>query len=63
LNETGAFGKDVVTEIQPLKEFYPAEEYHRNYYQNNPGAGYCQAVITPKLEKFRKKYASLLKPA
>lgn len=63
LNERGAYGKNIVTEFKPLQEFYPAEEYHRNYYQNNPDAGYCQAVITPKLEKFRKKYASLLKNA
>jgi len=61
IQESGAFDQPIVTELKPLKEFYPAEDYHHNYYQSNPGAGYCQAVIAPKLEKFKKKYASLLK--
>lgn len=44
----------VVTEIVPLKEFYPAEDYHQDYYSKNPNAGYCSVVIRPKLEKFKK---------
>jgi len=45
----------IVTEIVPLKKFYPAEDYHQQYYDHNSNAGYCQAVIAPKLEKLEKK--------
>jgi peptide-methionine (S)-S-oxide reductase len=45
----------IVTEIVPLETFYPAEEYHQNYYRNNPEQGYCRLVIRPKVEKFEKK--------
>jgi peptide-methionine (S)-S-oxide reductase len=41
----------VVTEIEPLETFYPAEDYHQDYYDKNPGAGYCRVVIAPKLRK------------
>lgn len=51
----------IVTEISPLKEFYPAENYHQNYFAENPGQGYCRAVIVPKVVKFRKQYSELLK--
>lgn len=51
----------VVTEIAPLKAFYPAEEYHQNYYRDNPEQAYCQFVIVPKLAKFRKQYLDKLK--
>ncbi len=51
----------IVTEIVPLTEFYRAEEYHQDYYRKNPYAGYCLAVIRPKVSKFRKKYAERLK--
>jgi len=44
-----------VTQIVPLKAFYPAEGYHQDYYRNNPNQGYCRAVIRPKVEKFEKK--------
>ncbi len=50
----------VVTEIAPLTAFYPAEEYHRNYYRRHPEQAYCQAVIAPKLAKFRAKHAARL---
>jgi peptide-methionine (S)-S-oxide reductase len=53
------FGPLIVTEIAPLKKFYPGEAYHQNYYRNNPNQGYCRVVIRPKVEKFEKK----LKPA
>jgi len=49
------FSKPIVTEIVPLKKFYKAEDYHQDYYRNNPHAGYCQVVIRPKVEKFEKK--------
>lgn len=53
--------RKIVTEIVPYSEFYPAEEYHREYFRRNPWAGYCQAVIAPKVAKFRKQYASRLR--
>lgn len=55
------FGSPIVTQVQPLEKFYPAENYHRDYYKNNPGNPYCQLVIDPKLQKFRKKFSALLK--
>jgi peptide-methionine (S)-S-oxide reductase len=44
----------IVTEIVPLKKFYPAENYHQQYYDRNPNQGYCQVVIAPKLHKLEK---------
>ena len=49
------FRSPIVTEITPLKKFYPAEDYHQSYYEGNSNAPYCQAVITPKLEKLEHK--------
>jgi peptide-methionine (S)-S-oxide reductase len=54
-------GGTVVTEVVPLEAFYPAEEYHRDYYAKNPDAGYCRAIINPKLQKVKKKFAAMLK--
>lgn len=54
-------GPNVVTSVEPLQEFYVAEDYHHNYYANNRGAGYCQLVIDPKVEKIKQKYKNLLK--
>ena len=51
----------IVTEVTPLEVFYPAEDYHQEYYARNPGAGYCRVVIAPKVAKFRKKYLEKLK--
>jgi peptide-methionine (S)-S-oxide reductase len=51
----------IVTEIEPLSNYSQAENYHQNYYKNNPNAGYCQVVIAPKLKKFRKDFPHLLK--
>lgn len=53
--------RKIVTELVPFTEFYPAEEYHRDYFRRNPGAGYCRAIIEPKVSKFRKQFASRLK--
>jgi peptide-methionine (S)-S-oxide reductase len=61
LTEAHAFSNPIVTEVEPLTAFYPAEDYHREYYRNNTYAPYCQFVITPKLAKFRKNYGELLK--
>lgn len=46
----------IVTEIVPFDKFYPAEDYHQNYYENNPENPYCSVVISPKLQKFRQQY-------
>lgn len=54
------FDTPIVTEIEPLEKFYVAENYHQDYYKNNPGNPYCQVVIDPKVQKFRKKFAHLL---
>jgi len=51
----------IVTEIQPLNNYFKAENYHQDYYANNPNAGYCQVVIAPKLKKFRKEFREWLK--
>lgn len=50
----------IVTELAPLDTFYPAEDYHRDYYERNPTQPYCQAVIAPKVSKFRKKFLEKL---
>ncbi|HLL16366.1 MAG TPA: peptide-methionine (S)-S-oxide reductase MsrA [Pyrinomonadaceae bacterium] len=51
----------IVTQIVPFEVFYPAEDYHQEYYQNNASQPYCQAVIAPKVSKFRQKYLEQLK--
>lgn len=51
----------IVTQLIPLEKFYRAESYHQNYFKNNPGQGYCQMVIEPKVAKFRKHYFDKLK--
>ena len=53
---SGAFNRPIVTEIVPLEKFYPAEDYHQNYYRLNSRQPYCQFVIVPKLEKFRQVF-------
>lgn len=55
------FKDPILTEVKPLKNFYIAEEYHINYYRNNPGVGYCQVVINPKLAKLRHSFEKLVK--
>ncbi|MBK5966389.1 peptide-methionine (S)-S-oxide reductase [Thiocystis minor] len=51
----------IVTQLQPVPTFYPAETDHQDYYRRNPAQGYCQAVISPKLAKLRKRHADLLR--
>jgi peptide-methionine (S)-S-oxide reductase len=51
----------IVTEVVPFQIFYPAEDYHQEYYQNNTNQPYCRAVIAPKVSKFRQKYLEKLK--
>ena len=51
----------IVTQLVPLEKFYKAESYHQNYFKNNPGQGYCQIVVAPKVAKFRKQYFDRLR--
>ncbi|NOT73323.1 MAG: peptide-methionine (S)-S-oxide reductase MsrA [Cyclobacteriaceae bacterium] len=55
------FNDPIVTEITPLTNYYPAEDYHQNYFALNPNQGYCQYVIRPKVDKFQKQFKSKLK--
>lgn len=61
LEASHVYKNPIVTEISPASTFYAAEDYHQNYYELNPNQGYCQYVIRPKVEKFRKQFASKLK--
>ena len=61
LEAEGVFDAPIVTELEPLEEFYPAEDYHQNYYNDNPNQPYCRVVIDPKVAKLRAKYADKLK--
>ena len=60
LIEKKAYEKPIVTEVKPLEAFYPAEEYHKDYYKRNSNAPYCEIVIAPKLEKLQKRFATLI---
>jgi peptide-methionine (S)-S-oxide reductase len=60
LEKEGIWKKPIVTEISPFTKFYQAEPYHLNYYENNPSNGYCNYVITPKVEKFKKVFSDKL---
>lgn len=61
LNKGNVFNKPVVTQLVPFDKFYKAENYHQDYFRNNSTQGYCQIVIVPKLEKFRKIFKDKLK--
>ena len=61
LNKSGIWDKPIVTEITQFTNFYPAENYHQDYYDNNPSQPYCSFVITPKVEKFEKVFKDKLK--
>jgi peptide-methionine (S)-S-oxide reductase len=60
LNAENIWDRPIVTQVVPLTAFYPAEDYHQGYYRGNPSQGYCQAVIAPKVAKFRKRFAERL---
>ena len=62
LQQEQAFGAPIVTELQPLGNFWPAESYHQDFYERNPNQGYCNFVVAPKVSKFRKTFARHLKP-
>jgi len=61
LSESSKEGDPIVTTIEEGATFYPAEEYHKDYYAQNKAQGYCQVIIAPKLQKVQEKYAQLLK--
>jgi peptide-methionine (S)-S-oxide reductase len=61
LNAAGIWDRPIVTQVVPLEQFYPAEDYHQGYFRSNPSQGYCQAVVAPKVAKFRKQFAGKLR--
>ncbi len=61
LEKEMVFNRPIVTEITPISKFYSAEDYHQNYFNNNPDQGYCAYVIQPKLVKFTKEFGNKLK--
>ena len=61
LDETKTFKNSIVTTLEPLTNFYPAEAYHQKFYANNPFQSYCQYMIPPKLTKLHKRFSELLK--
>lgn len=62
LNASGEFDDPIVTTLEEMKKWYPAENYHQQYFELNGRQPYCQVVISPKIAKFRKRYKALLKP-
>ena len=60
ITRAGVYADPIVTEIEPLDTFYPAEDYHQDYFARNPAQPYCQAVIAPKVSKLRKLYLDKL---
>lgn len=63
LTNQNAYGRPIVTAIEPATIFYRAEEYHQNYFENNPNQPYCSYVVAPKVQKFRAKFSALRKVA
>lgn len=61
LDAAKIWDRPIVTQVVPAAEFYRAEDYHQGYYRDNPGQGYCQAVISPKVAKLRKNFAAKLR--
>ncbi len=60
LAEAKAYPDPIVTSVERLEKFWEAEDYHKNYYERNQGAPYCQLVINPKIKNFKEKFASLI---
>jgi len=61
ITDDGLYDKPIVTEVTALDKFWPAENYHQEYFTNNPNQPYCAAVVAPKVAKFRQKFVSRLK--
>jgi peptide-methionine (S)-S-oxide reductase len=62
MTQSGVYSHPVVTEVLPLVNYWPAEDYHQDYFEKNPTQGYCLAVAAPKVAKFRKTFARLVRP-
>ena len=63
IEAAGVWGRKIVTEIEPLEQFWRAEDEHQDYFARNPWSGYCRAVINPKVAKLRKLFGDRLKQA
>ncbi len=66
IQELGAaslWSRPIVTDVRPAETFYRAEDYHQEYFRNNPGQGYCSFVVAPKVAKFRQKFAAKMRRA
>jgi peptide-methionine (S)-S-oxide reductase len=61
MSQDKLFGQPIVTEVLPLENYWPAEDYHQDYFERNPNQGYCAFVVGPKVEKFRKTFAARVK--
>lgn len=61
MSQDKLFGNPIVTEVLPLANYWPAEAYHQDYFENNPNQGYCAFVVGPKVDKFRKTFAARVK--
>lgn len=61
VEDEGLYAGKIVTEVTAFSDFYPAEDYHQEYFANNPYQGYCMAIVAPKVRKFRQKYTDRLK--
>ena len=61
LKASGVYSSPIVTEVLPLQNYWPAEDYHQDFFARNPYQGYCLAVAAPKVQKFKKTFARLVK--
>lgn len=61
LNESGEYHRPIVTQLEKATKFYPAEEYHQDYFRRNPNAGYCQIVVKNKVRKFNREFGDKIK--
>ena len=61
MTQADLFGRPIVTEVLPLANYWPAEDYHQDFFERNPHQGYCMAVAAPKVAKFRKTFADRVK--
>ncbi len=59
MSQEKLFGRPIVTEVAPMTNYWPAEDYHQDFFEKNPTQGYCMAVAAPKVSKFRKTFAEL----
>ena len=61
MGQSGVYSRPIVTEVLPLANYWPAEDYHQDYFEKNPNQGYCMAVAAPKVAKFRRTFARLVR--